>query len=233
MLSVRPNLKRAKIAIFFLWICVFLRFLALITSAMQLKIFLNTDLDYNYWNKDIGKLLLFDQILSIILIIVTIITIIYFIRWFRRAYFNLHCKVEGLEFSEAWAAGFWFIPIANLFQPYRIMKEMYLETNAYLANLLPDYKIRNYHTLLLAWWILWVCCSILNYINIKFSFDEPSIDQVIYMNAIEMAVSFILVSSGLLLIRIIKIYSRMEEKSHEIGLEQEGDISRHLAPELL
>ncbi len=48
--------------------------------------------------------------------------------WFRRAYFNLHQKVSYLSHSEGWAAGSWFVPIVNLYRPYQIMKEIYVET---------------------------------------------------------------------------------------------------------
>ena len=55
--------------------------------------------------------------------LVYIVSGIMFIRWFRRAYFNLHIVVNNLSFSEGWAAGYWFIPFANFNRPYRIMKK--------------------------------------------------------------------------------------------------------------
>jgi len=69
-----------------------------------------------------------ELILCTIYFIFYSISVITFIMWFRRAYFNLHQKVNHLSYSEGWAAGSWFVPIINLYRPYQIMKEIYIET---------------------------------------------------------------------------------------------------------
>jgi len=46
--------------------------------------------------------------------------------WMHRAFRNLPALgAQGLRWSPAWAAGAWFIPIANLFVPYHVMKELW------------------------------------------------------------------------------------------------------------
>lgn len=58
-----------------------------------------------------------------------ILLFVFFILWMRRAYHNLHqAGTVGLRYTEGWAVAGWFIPFANLFIPFRIVKEIWNET---------------------------------------------------------------------------------------------------------
>lgn len=101
----------------------------------------------------------FDIVLGITAIIYTVVFIICmvrFIKWFRRAYFNIEAAGLNIDNSESAAAWSWFIPIYNLFAPYQIMKEVWVKTQkTYTENIKPV------NNLIGMWWGTWVITSII------------------------------------------------------------------------
>ena len=50
--------------------------------------------------------------------------------WLHRAHANLPALgATGLKFSPGGAVGWWFVPIANMFQPYRVVAEVWRNSN--------------------------------------------------------------------------------------------------------
>ena len=96
-------------------------------------------------------------ITAVIYIVVFIICIVRFIKWFRRAYFNIEAAGLNIDNSESAAAWSWFIPIYNLFAPYQIMKEVWVKTQkTYTENIKPV------NNLIGMWWGTWVITSIID-----------------------------------------------------------------------
>jgi len=57
--------------------------------------------------------------------ILAIITGITFLRWIYRSNKNLRSfSGESMTFTPGWSVGWFFIPVANLWKPYQVMKEM-------------------------------------------------------------------------------------------------------------
>ncbi|MCZ2101569.1 MAG: protein kinase [Chitinophagales bacterium] len=154
-INLRPNEKRAKNAITLIWIVLTLDILWFMSSYWQYHL-LQTINDGSYVSDktwDLSSTI--DSIISALYLVVSVISGVTFIKWFRRSYFNLHLKVDGLLYSEGWAAGSWFVPILNLFRPYRIMKELYIKTKDLLINNNISYH-QNINTSYLGWWwVLW------------------------------------------------------------------------------
>ncbi|MDQ6885331.1 MAG: DUF4328 domain-containing protein [Candidatus Dormibacteraeota bacterium] len=77
-----------------------------------------------------------------------------FLAWFARAYRNLPALGgQNLQWSPRSAVLWWFVPLANLFMPYRIMAEIWKvssEGRHALAG----------RVLLLAWWLTWLAAQI-------------------------------------------------------------------------
>lgn len=99
--------------------------------------------------------------LDVLVLIAVIVAAVLFIMWFRRAYFNLNqFRFQWLYCSEGWAAGAWFVPIVNLFFPYRIMLD--LDKGYGLI----DEKSRDYanelSTLIGWWWGFWIVSRLTN-----------------------------------------------------------------------
>ncbi len=66
--------------------------------------------------------------------------------WMHRAYRNLSALgAQGLQWSPAWAAGGWFIPLANFVIPYRVMRELWSSSGGQPEPPAPGY-----------WWAAWL-----------------------------------------------------------------------------
>ena len=69
---------------------------------------------------------LLQTIFGIGLFIVYVATIVMFCVWTYRMNANIHALgAANLRFTPGWAVGWYFIPIANLWKPYQVMKEIW------------------------------------------------------------------------------------------------------------
>jgi len=84
-------------------------------------------------------------------LVILIMCYVRFIKWFRRAYFNLEASGVIIDNSESTAAWAWFVPIYNLFAPYQIMKELWVKTQ---KTYIKDPKPIN--NLISWWWGVWI-----------------------------------------------------------------------------
>src|SRR6185369_16058382 len=66
-------------------------------------------------------------LLALLEFVIYITTVVFFLMWIHRAYKNLSAlnPANRLDNSPGWAVGSFFIPFANLFIPYRIVKEIW------------------------------------------------------------------------------------------------------------
>ena len=144
-------------------------------------------------------------ITSIIYFVVYIICIVRFIKWFRRAYFNIEAAGLNIDKSESTAAWSWFVPIYNLFAPYQIMKEVWLKTQkAYTENIKPI------NDLIGLWWGTWVIASIIEgqIDGIGPSLLEGDLEGVAILGIISSAV---IVLSNYLVIEVVEKVSVFEK----------------------
>ncbi len=229
METLKPNQQRAKNAVILLWITFAFLVVDVLGTYYQYSLLLEIDRGGNYSDETIRKNDLFQQVWGILGILVTITTATVFIQWFRRAYYNLHVLMNNLSFSEGWAAGFWFIPVANLFQPYKIMKELYTASLRLISNHREDGD-RNYpRTLLICWWLLWVIGSITGNLAARKSWKADTIEEILDVTQYSLMSVVILVPASLLAIMVVKRYARLEDELLLIDQEETGDLSRHLA----
>ncbi len=116
---------------------------------------------------------LFANLLILFNLLIRLITCIVFIQWFRRAYFNLHqLGFKYLEYKEGWAAGGWFVPIASLVIPYRIMMELWENLHVHFKK---D-ENSSHRSMIHLWWALFISSNILSAI-IERAFDESYWDM--------------------------------------------------------
>lgn len=102
---------------------------------------------------------LFGALYSVNLVLF-IICGIFFLLWTYRANKNirvLNSKYQ-FEFSPGWSVGAFFIPILNLYWPYKVIKEIRT------ASLIDEKKATS-RTLLLVWWITFLLQNILQRAN--------------------------------------------------------------------
>ncbi len=211
MENLKPNEQRARYAILLIWIVLALEIVNLISSYMQydlLQTIANGGLvsdeaaDAND-NRE--------STLGMIYFIAWLVSGITFILWFRRAYFNLHQKVSYLDHSESWAAGCWFVPIINLYRPYQIMKEMYVETKQLFTKKGLSEKV-DYSTNYLGWWwALWIISAFIGRFIFRYAFKSAdTIDNLITTTVAQMILEVLGIPLALITVKIIKDYTKVE-----------------------
>ncbi|MFW5851488.1 MAG: DUF4328 domain-containing protein [Bacteroidota bacterium] len=207
--ELKPNTQRAKTAMTLISIVLGLEIVSLVSSGMQYSLLQTLSQGRPVTNAVAEANDLREQTIAIVYMTVYIISGITFIRWFRRAYYNLHQKVTRLSNSEGWAAGSWFVPIVSLYMPYQIMKELYEETKNYIST----HGLKN---VLLAtrflglWWALWIGSNIFGQVIYHMSKGAASLTQLANVTILSIIGSVIGIVLAIVTIRVIKNYADAE-----------------------
>ena len=135
---------------------------------------------------------------------------VFFILWLYRAYSNLQKRTEEELYAKKWFIFAWFIPLVNLFLPYRLMKNLFSTTDLFLKNDSVDQK-RKTKKILLNWQILFVITIVFGWIFyfilfMGFNFDPEEFAIAVFI--IQLA-NFLFVLSKF---RLIRHYRAMELK---------------------
>lgn len=99
---------------------------------------------------------LFQVILVIGLLVVYIATIAMFCVWTYRMNANIHALgAANLRFTPGWAVGWYFVPIANLWKPYQVMKEIWR------ASRNPSrWQDERCNSIVGWWWFWWITSNV-------------------------------------------------------------------------
>lgn len=149
--------------------------------------------------------------------ILTLICAIFFILWFRRAYYNLSQLVLNVSYSDGWAAGAWFVPIVNLFRPYKMMKELYEKTESLFIKRNIKFESDFKSNSVLLWWIFWIVLNIFEYIIYKIEKSNyyyiEDIQNIPIFYIIE---NILIIITAIFAIKVIKNYALSEPLLHKI-----------------
>ena len=215
MNKLEPNKQRAENAIFSIRVVLVLEIICLIGLIYYYD-------QYSLlWTVDQVSIEI--EIISIIYFFARIISAVMFIKWFKRAYSNLHQKVTDLLHTEDSAIYYWFIIGMNLYKPYNIMKELYCKTGELLIEkgILSKESPLPPHSLS-SWWILWL---IRNYAFYPFIFvfylfiAGTTTDLLITSILVNMILNILGIPLALITIKIIKDYSKMESLLYMVNEE--------------
>ena len=221
MENLRPNEQRAKNAITLIWIVLALDIMSLISGYLQYGLLQGVSKGGIISTETATANDTREQVISIVSMIVYIISATTFIQWFRRAYFNLHQKVRFLSHSEGWAAGFWFIPIVNLFRPYQITKELYLETKELFIKKGINVNFNFATGILDWWWTLWIINNLMGHFVFQYAKHAESMGELINSTVASMIGNIVGIPLALITIKWIKDYSSVEPLLYEIRDEEE------------
>jgi Domain of unknown function (DUF4328) len=86
-----------------------------------------------------------------------VVTIVLWLIWQHRAHTNLEALgAFGLEYSPRWAVGWWLIPIANLWKPYQVNRELWKASGSVNDRLsLLTWPVLGW------WWASWILAGVL------------------------------------------------------------------------
>lgn len=210
MSSIKPNARRANLAILFVWISAAVAIIALMSSTFKYKLLTAINEGDIYTEGILQSTDLREQIISIAQIIIAIVSAVYFIMWFRRAYFNLSQKSPFLSFTDATAVWGWFVPLFNLYKPYQMMKEMFVQT----ADLFKHYDINPRQSLrtgiLGLWWFLWIVSKIFTQIDMRTSLHSQTLDDLIYSTQIGIVNNALLIPLSVVTAIFMRNYTNNE-----------------------
>lgn len=208
--ALRPNDQRASIVITFIWIVLIMEVVSFFSSFLQYNL-LQTAADGGEITLAQANANDFrEQAVAFIYLLAYIVSGITFIMWFRRAYYNLHQKVGTLAYSDGWAAGSWFVPIVNLYRPFEIMKELYVETKNYLLKKEDSPQLKLDTDYLVFWWTLWIVNAIIGHIAFRLSWHGTTVSQLMASTVLDMVSCVIGVILGLVTIKIVRDYVQVE-----------------------
>lgn len=211
---MRPNNLRARNAIIFLYCALFIDLLNASVEGYMLTL---NEFDIDYFN----KILQYSIYLSYLTIVMLVVTLIHIILWFRRAYYNLHVLgIQNLRYTEGWAAGSWFVPFMNFFAPYKIMNDIWIETQrAIFRN--DDYKPNQKISI---WWTFWILQFVMSRFMYSVYKNAETVTDFNNANTLSIICNTFDVIAKIMLILIIRELSIYEHDLYESRTNTEASI---------
>jgi len=207
--TIRPNLERAVWAQHLIWAVLFVQVLSTVSSFLQYNLLQDLNADIFVSEEDLDMNDLREGLIGILSLIIYIISGIVFIRWFRRAYYNLKLRTK-CRFDEGWAAGGWFVPILSLFRPYQIMSEIQTKTTNLINKQVQNKIIDTTGPIIGIWWTLWIVSNYIGNYTLKALFKEETIEVLINSTIADIAMGLIDLPMGILAVMLVKAWSKKE-----------------------
>lgn len=214
---LRPNQQRGKTAILFLWIMLGLEILNMVSSYMQINLLNSVNITEEAAEANDNR----EAIVGFLYAVGLLATAVVFLRWFRRAYFNLRLKVQVLNEPDSWTLWAWIVPILSLFKPYQLMKEMYVKTRQYLEEKQVPVPFQYGTEYVGWWWTLWIVSALVQNIESPFFLETENVQEMISASYIGMISGLIGIPLCFLAIKVIRDYARMETLLVELEIEDE------------
>jgi len=220
MQDLKPNEQRSQNAILLIWIALAMNCISLVSSYFQYDLLQTAANGGEISAEDITSNDNREQAIGIIQIIIFIISAITFIQWFRRAYFNLHLRVNHLSQPEGWAAGCWFMPIINLFRPYQIMQELFQATHFFLKR--NEVHTREHFSMpsLSLWWTFWIIDRFVGQFVFKYAMKADTIEELTTSTIAQLISNGIGIVLAIITINIITEYSKLELVMHKVKIAE-------------
>ncbi|MFC2027701.1 DUF4328 domain-containing protein, partial [Chloroflexota bacterium] len=164
--------------------------------------------------------------------------------WIHRAYRNLpFLHAQGLSFSPGWAVGWFFIPVAGLVQPYRVLSEIWKASD-------PDmngkdgisWKEAQLPKIVVCWWALFLASWVARFVASSLADPGDSSDAVTFLEFREyldsllvhryafLASHIIYILGFLTTIYLVRTINKRQENKHELipasNIDHEHDYDR-------
>jgi len=145
--------------------------------------------------------------MTVVFVILVVLTAVAWLMWQHRSQSNVRALGVPVGFSPGWAVGWWFIPIANLWQPFRAVRELWRASDA-AAHTVDDGR----STSLLGWW--WAVYLVAGFLQPSLlGGSDPTIDRLIASDYQEIASDLLWVVAAVLAIFVVRgIRARQDAK---------------------
>jgi hypothetical protein len=154
-----------------------------------------------------------EGILALIWMTAFLATTVVTLMWTYRANANLRVTREWPgQFTPGWAVGWYFVPIAAFWMPYRMMKDLWTRSS---EDLEVPVRIPWYF---LVWWLAYNAMMIVGRFATRRVLAAKTVEEEIDAQAFDIAGSLLIVPAALLFARIIQRIQRMQEEQFDRGL---------------
>ena len=207
--SIRPNSERAKAAEYLIWALLIFGLISLGSSYLQYDLLVRLQEGFPVSDHQLEMNDLREGGIGIMTLALYITSVVTFIRWFRRAYFNLHSRTVTPLYDEGWAAGAWFVPILNLFRPYKIMQEIDEETSLLISKRTQE-PVKKDNVLIGSWWALWIIAGIVGRYIFRIGLRAETLEDLMQSTKADMVGILIDTPLAILAILVIRAVSKKE-----------------------
>lgn len=137
-----------------------------VISGLSLIVILLSTMTTPFTEEDVGEnpigftIGLLELGLGLISVLVYIATAVCYIIWLHRCYSNLPAfgnPKQSFSYSPGWTIGAWFIPVANLVLPYKLVKETWEKSTPFHQTLVQADQATHWFPL---WWGFWLISNI-------------------------------------------------------------------------
>jgi hypothetical protein len=183
-----------------------LNVLAIVSSTMQLTL-----LSGDYSDEDGAANDAREALVSSAAAVVLILTMIVFAVWIVRAHRNLPgLGGERLDVTPGWALGWFFIPIAWLWKPYKAMRTLWQAShNA------PRWDLEDVPFWVPLWWAVWLLSNSADQVVTRLTLGADTYDELVSVTQLSIAVAGIgIVLDGLAMLLVSRI-ARAQAAQHE------------------
>lgn len=133
--------------------------------------------------------------------LLTIITVIIFAMWIYRAAANvIAANINGFDFTPGWAVGWYFVPFANLVQPFLAMRQIWN------ASHFGGSDLDRGDPILTLWWTAWLTSNITANISMQLAWRSTSAEMYqvsLYLGIASSILSLVLFVVGMRLVERI------------------------------
>lgn len=158
---------------------------------------------------------------SVISIIIFVALAVAFLVWLHRVMKNLPAlgnPKSRIEYTPGWAVGSFFIPIANLFMPYRAVNEAWSKSNPLVRTEEGlAFAPRSASGLLTAWWVSWIAFGVVGRLASRLQSDAKDAETFITVTWVMIVTNVLAILSGVLAVLVVRgLDRRQEERSRNV-----------------
>jgi len=219
--EIRDNSERAKMAQRLIWFLMFMSVLSICSSFLHYNLLARRQ-DIVPVSAELIEVN--DQreaMVNLVIFVALVVAATVYIRWFRRAYYNLAIRTE-VDHDESWTVWGWIIPIISLFRPLQLMKEMWSKTTALVQAHLPNYQEVG-STLVVSWWVLWIIVKIGSNISTRLSIKAITFQDQMDATSFDILLAIVSIPLALLAIRVVKEYTNLEQTLYDLEIAQKQE----------
>lgn len=219
------NASRARIIIHVFYAICAMNVVSIISKSYQLYVIDQLQYGNMITDQQANAIDSIDRLIGIVQICLYATSAILFLNWFRRAYGNLHRLEVPLRYSETMAVWSFFIPIISLYRPYRIAKEILIETRTKVSEFLQQLTSPIDITIIGVWWAFYLVKNTLGQIVTRTSLENATIERLVRYNWTYIASDIVDIAAAVVTILMILKISRdeailFEHTSHHPHISQ-------------